>query len=66
MWLIKPNFLQAEIKCKDHEDGRLDVSYRPTEPGLYIVNLKFADQHVPGSPFAVAVSGQVGGHFHSI
>ena len=49
---------KAEIKCKDHEDGRLDVSYRPTEPGLYIVNLKFADQHVPGSPFAVAVSGQ--------
>ena len=25
---------------------------------LSIVNLKFADQHVPGSPFAVAVSGQ--------
>ena len=49
---------KAEINCKDHEDGSLDVSYRPTEPGLYILNMKFADQHVPGSPFAVAVSGQ--------
>jgi filamin len=49
---------KAEINCKDHEDGSLDVSYRPTESGLYIINLKFADQHVPGSPFAVAVSGQ--------
>ena len=49
---------KAEISCKDHEDGSLDVSYRPTEPGLYILNMKFADQHVPGSPFAVAVSGQ--------
>jgi filamin len=49
---------KAEIKCKDNEDGTLDVSYKPSEPGLYIVNLKFADQHAPGSPFAVAVSGQ--------
>ncbi len=39
---------KAEIKCQDNEDGTLDVSYKPTEPGLYIVNLKFADQHVPG------------------
>lgn len=49
---------KAEINCKDNEDGTLDVSYKPTEPGLYIVNLKFADQHVPGSPFPVAVSGE--------
>eukprot|EP00095_Tigriopus_kingsejongensis_P006988 maker-scaffold430_size173499-snap-gene-0.40 protein:Tk06988 transcript:maker-scaffold430_size173499-snap-gene-0.40-mRNA-1 annotation:"filamin-a isoform x3" len=48
---------KAEIKCNDHEDGSLDVSYCPTQPGLYIINLKFADQHVPGSPFAAAVSG---------
>ena len=44
---------KAEIDCKDNEDGTLDVDYKPTEPGFYIINIKFADSHVPGSPFQV-------------
>ena len=46
---------KAEIKCKEKEDGTLGVSYQPTEPGYYILNLKFADHHVEGSPFTVKV-----------
>lgn len=49
---------KAEIKCKDHENGTLDISYRPTEPGYYIMNLKFADHHVEGSPFTIKVTGE--------
>ncbi|XP_008178841.1 filamin-A isoform X2 [Acyrthosiphon pisum] len=49
---------KAEIQCKDNEDGTLTISYRPTEPGYYIVNLKFADHHVDGSPFTVKVTGE--------
>jgi len=49
---------KAEIQCKDNEDGTLNISYRPTEPGYYIVNLKFADHHVDGSPFTVKVTGE--------
>ncbi|XP_066996809.1 filamin-A isoform X6 [Anabrus simplex] len=49
---------KAEIQCKDNEDGTLNISYKPTEPGYYIVNLKFADHHVDGSPFTVKVSGE--------
>ncbi|XP_057318837.1 filamin-A isoform X3 [Microplitis mediator] len=49
---------KAEIQCKDNADGTLNVSYKPTEPGYYIMNLKFADHHVEGSPFTVKVSGE--------
>ncbi|XP_013789840.1 filamin-A-like [Limulus polyphemus] len=48
---------KAEIDCKDNEDGTLNVSYMPTEPGYYIVNIKFADHHIPGSPFTIKVAG---------
>ncbi|KAL1436102.1 hypothetical protein MTO96_010848 [Rhipicephalus appendiculatus] len=49
---------KADIQCKDNEDGTLKVSYLPTEPGYYIINLKFADHHVTGSPFTVKVTGK--------
>ncbi|XP_065072533.1 filamin-A isoform X5 [Ochlerotatus camptorhynchus] len=49
---------KAEIQCTDKDDGTLNISYKPTEPGYYIVNLKFADHHVNGSPFTVKVSGE--------
>ncbi|XP_010214613.1 PREDICTED: filamin-C-like, partial [Tinamus guttatus] len=40
------------------EDGTCKVTYCPTEPGNYIINIKFADKHVPGSPFTVKVTGE--------
>jgi len=39
---------KADIECQDNEDGSCRVTYKPTEPGNYIVNVKFADEHVPG------------------
>ncbi|VEN52821.1 unnamed protein product [Callosobruchus maculatus] len=49
---------KAEIQCNDNSDGTLNISYKPTEPGYYIINLKFADHHVDGSPFTVKVTGE--------
>lgn len=49
---------KAEINCTDKDDGTLQISYKPTEPGFYIVNLKFADHHVNGSPYTVKVTGE--------
>ncbi|KAF7253753.1 Filamin-C [Varanus komodoensis] len=44
---------KVDINCEDMEDGTCKVTYCPTEPGNYIINIKFADKHVPGSPFTV-------------
>uniref|UniRef100_A0A4W4H085 Calponin-homology (CH) domain-containing protein n=1 Tax=Electrophorus electricus TaxID=8005 RepID=A0A4W4H085_ELEEL len=49
---------KVDINCEDVEDGTCRVTYCPTEPGTYIINIKFADQHVPGSPFTVKVLGE--------
>jgi filamin len=48
---------KADIECHDSEDGSCRVTYRPTEPGTYTLSIKFADKHVPGSPFTVNVGG---------
>ena len=42
---------KADIECQDNEDGSCRVTYKPTEPGNYVVNVKFADEHVPGLLF---------------
>ncbi|XP_014746233.1 PREDICTED: filamin-C [Sturnus vulgaris] len=49
---------KVDINCEDMEDGTCKVTYCPTEPGNYIINIKFADKHVPGSPFTVKVTGE--------
>ncbi|XP_074481230.1 filamin-C-like isoform X8 [Sebastes fasciatus] len=49
---------KVDINCDDVDDGTCKVTYCPTEPGNYIINIKFADQHVPGSPFTVKVFGE--------
>ncbi|XP_006811450.2 filamin-C-like [Saccoglossus kowalevskii] len=54
---------KADINCEDNGDGTCTVTYRPTEPGNYILNVKYADEHVPGSPFKVKVHGEGSGKF---
>ncbi|XP_026077532.1 filamin-B-like isoform X1 [Carassius auratus] len=48
---------KVDIQTEDMEDGTCGVSYCPTEPGTYIVSIRFAEEHVPGSPFSVKVTG---------
>ena len=34
-------------------DSDSRVTYIPKEPGIYLINVRFANEHVPGSPFCV-------------
>ena len=47
---------EAKLTCNDHGDGTCSVKYTPTEPGDYEIHIKFADEHIPGSPFNAKVS----------
>ena len=46
---------EAKIDCVDNGNGSCSVTYLPTEPGDYQINILFADQHIPGSPFTAYV-----------
>ncbi|CAD1476979.1 unnamed protein product, partial [Heterotrigona itama] len=45
----------AEVACKGNDDGYCTVEYFPPSPGDYDISIKFAEQHIPGSPFKVVV-----------
>uniref|UniRef100_A0A3Q3B3P4 Filamin B n=1 Tax=Kryptolebias marmoratus TaxID=37003 RepID=A0A3Q3B3P4_KRYMA len=49
---------KVDIQTEDLEDGTCEVTYCPTEPGNYIVSIRFAEDHIPGSPFTVQVTGE--------
>ncbi|XP_058488127.1 filamin-B isoform X1 [Solea solea] len=49
---------KVDIQTEDVEDGTCGVTYCPTEPGNYIVSIRFSEEHVPGSPFTVRVTGE--------
>ncbi|XP_022101220.1 filamin-C-like isoform X6 [Acanthaster planci] len=51
---------KAEIKCVDNKDGTCQVTYFPQKVGQYEVTVKFADKHVPGSPFKANIVDKAG------
>lgn len=42
---------EAKLECIDNGDSTCTVNYLPTEPGEYKINILYADEHIPGSPF---------------
>ena len=51
---------QAEVVDNKDRNMTFSCSYTPTVEGQYTVNIKFAGQDVPKSPFVVGVKGKAG------
>jgi filamin len=49
------------MDSKKENGGKYQISYRPHEPGMYLLNVRFADDHVTGSPFMLNVTGDPSG-----
>lgn len=46
---------------QDNRDGTCLVEYYASEAGEYDLTIKFADQHIPGSPFRIRIDDVGGG-----
>jgi filamin len=47
---------KSDINIDDLKDGTCEVSYTCTEPGDYLLSIKFDDVHISNSPFKVYVA----------
>ena len=47
---------ETQIEYKDNGDGSCDVTYLPPDSGDYVINILFADEQIPGSPFKARIS----------
>lgn len=52
---------RSDIELKSTSVTEHVLQYKPHEPGIYLLNIKFGDDHVTGSPFMVNVGGDPSG-----
>ena len=47
----------AYCELYDHGDATFTLNVKPQESGRHALTIKYAGEHVPGSPFTLKVSG---------
>lgn len=52
---------RSDVEMKPVDKHHYTVNYKPHEPGIYLLNVRFADDHVSGSPFMINVGGEPSG-----
>lgn len=52
---------RSDVEIKDAGNKQYTVSFKPHEPGIYLLNVRFGDDHISGSPFMINVGGEPSG-----
>lgn len=52
---------RSDISHVAKDNTTYAIKYKPHEPGMYLLNVRFADDHVTGSPFMLNVGGKPSG-----
>ncbi|XP_063444322.1 filamin-A-like isoform X4 [Mytilus trossulus] len=52
---------RSEVDYEETGNRAFKCTYSPHEPGIYILNVRFADEHIKGSPFLLNVGGEPSG-----
>lgn len=52
---------RSNVELKPSGKVEYHLRYKPHEPGVYLINIKFGDDHVAGSSFLVSVGGDASG-----
>jgi filamin len=56
---------RVDMNCKNTSitglRGEYTLKYKPQEPGIYLLNIKYGDDHIAGSPFMLSISGEPSG-----
>ncbi|XP_036446591.1 filamin-A isoform X2 [Colossoma macropomum] len=47
---------ESEVCCFDNKDGTCTVTYLPTQPGDYKIQVRHNDMHISGSPFKAKIT----------
>ncbi|XP_022533122.2 filamin-A isoform X2 [Astyanax mexicanus] len=47
---------EAKVCCSDNKDGTCTVTYLPTQPGDYKIQVRHNDTHIAGSPFKARIA----------
>ncbi len=49
----------APVAVRKNEEGLYDVTYSVPKPDTYILDIKYDNEHIPGSPFTVKGQSKV-------